>query len=379
MFIPRRVTSDLTELIKKGQKVLIIYGPRQAGKTTLINHITKDFHEDEIKRFVGDDLFTQNIFSRNELTSLKSVIGSAKYLIIDEAQKIDNIGDSLKLLIDNCQPLTILASGSSSFELADKVSEALTGRSQTFWLYPFAHEEIKEKYSNMSADLAMSDWLRFGMLPAVVTQSDEKSKRAYLDNYINNYLYRDILSFKKVKKPKKVVDLLALLALQIGNEVNVAELAQNISLSQQATANYLDLLEKMFIIVNVRGFSRNLRKEISKTSKYYFLDTGLRNALIHNFNPLNIRDDVGDLFENWFIVEKMKQANNHQNPANYYFWRTTDQQEIDLIEERDGKLIAYECKWSPKKNPKAPIAFANAYLNAEYKVINPSNFADSLK
>lgn len=195
---------------------------------------------------------------------------------------------------------------------------------------------------------------------------------------MNNYLYKDILTFGQIKKPAKVVDLLVLLALQIGKEVSIAELAQNLALNQKTVNNYLDVLEKMFIIFNLRGFSRNLRKEIAKTSKYYFYDVGLRNAVIRNFNHLNLRQDTGELFENWFISEKIKLSANMRQPANFYFWRTYDQKEIDLIEERGGTLTGYECKFSADRNVSAPKDFISAYDKAEFKVVNKVNFSEFL-
>ena len=236
-----------------------------------------------------------------------------------------------------------------------------------------AYSEVKEKYQKTSQETSIEEMLRFGMYPKAHTLENDKEKENYLYEYLNNYLYKDILAFEGVRKPKKVVDLLTLLALQIGKEVAISELAQNLSLSQKAVENYLDILEKMFVIVNLRGFSRNLRKEISKTSKYYFMDVGLRNALIRNFNPLKLRSDVGDLFENWFIVEKIKAANIFEKPANFYFWRTYDQQEIDLIEERDGKLFGYEIKLK-NKSVKPINDWLETYKNSSFEVVNKDNY-----
>ncbi|MFH0840491.1 MAG: ATP-binding protein [bacterium] len=377
MYLPRVITQQVIDSVKKGGKVVIIYGPRQAGKTTLISHLEKDFTV-PAEKFIGDDLSTQNIFSRHELEFLKKTIGNCQLLIIDEAQRIDNIGLSLKLLIDNL-PLTVIVSGSASFDLANKIDEPLTGRTRTFWLYPLSYEEIKASYTRTSPDIAISEMLRFGMLPAVHNLTEEKDKINYLNEYINKHLYRDLLSFENVRKPKKVVDLLSLLALQVGSEVSVAELAQNLVLSQKTVESYLDVLEKMFIVYNLRGFSRNLRKEISKTSKYYFYDIGLRNALIKNFNALNLRSDVGVMFENFFIIEKIKEAANNNRGANFYFWRTYDQQEIDLIEESGGQLVGYECKWSTRKDKiKEPRDWSKNYDQAKFKIVNPENFIDYL-
>jgi predicted AAA+ superfamily ATPase len=331
--------------------------------------------EEKYEYFTGDDLYAQNIFGKNELESIKTVLKNS-ILVIDEAQKIENIRLSLKLIFDNL-PMKVITSGSASFDLANKLNEPLTGRTKTFWLYPFAYSEIKEKYRRTSSETLIDEMLRFGMYPKIHVLVSDKEKESYLYEYLNNYLYNDILVFAGVRKPKKVIDLLTLLALQIGKEVSISELAQNLSLSQQTVENYLDILEKMFVIVNLRGFSRNLRKEISKTSKYYFTDVGIRNALIRNFNSLSLRSDAGDLFENWFIIEKIKAANIFEKPANFYFWRTYDQQEIDLIEEREGKLRGYEVKWK-KKSVKAPNEWLQTYRNASFEIVNRENYSQFL-
>lgn len=368
--INRSISGKIKEAIDGERKVIVIYGPRQAGKTTLTNALLNGMNK-EYQYFTGDDLYAQSIFSKNELESLKRVLKN-DIVFIDEAQKIENIGLSLKLMFDNLS-MKIIISGSASFELADKLNEPLTGRTKTFWLYPLAYSEIENKYTQTNPETALEEMLRFGMYPKIHDLANDKEKEAYLYEYLNNYLYKDILAFAGIRKPKKVVDLLTLLALQIGKEVSISELSKNLAISQKAVENYLDILEKMFVLVNLRGFSRNLRKEITKTSKYYFMDIGLRNALIRNFNPLKLRSDVGDLFENWVIIEKIKAANIFEKPANFYFWRTYDQQEIDLIEERDGKLLGYEIKWKSKA-VKSPREWLREYDNSSFAVINKENF-----
>lgn len=377
MIFERILANQIKNAIAGERAAVIIYGPRQAGKTTLIKTLF-DEKDGNSAYFIGDDLFVQELFGKNNLEALKRATGNAKILVIDEAQRIENIGLSLKLMIDNL-PLRILVSGSASFDLAKKINEPLTGRAKTFWLYPLSWREVSNKYRQTLRAVIMDDVLRFGMYPKIHTLVGEQEKQDYLYEYASNYLYKDILIFENIRKPKKVADLLALLALQIGQEVSVAELAQNLNLSQPAVTGYLDVLEKMFVIFNLRGFSRNLRKEISKTSKYYFFDVGLRNALIRNFNKLNLRQDVGALFENWFISEKLKLANNSRRPANFYFWRTYDQKEIDLIEERDGKLIGYECKLSSEKSVSAPKDWIRAYVGAGFEVVNQENCFDYLE
>ena len=381
MLIKRSIISQIINSISESKivPVLIIYGPRQSGKTTLIKMITDEIGEktgrDKILKFTGDDLYAQSLFGSHKLEPLRRTIGSAKMLILDEAQRIDNIGLTLKLLVDNW-PITVIASGSASFDLANKINEPLTGRSRTFWLYPFSYQEIHEKYRQTAELSALEECLRYGMYPKVQTLSSDQDKQDYLYEYLNSYLYKDILAFETIRKPKRVIDLLTLLSLQIGQEVSIAELSQNLAMSQKAAQNYLDVLEKMFVLVNLRGFSRNLRKEIYKTSKYYFVDVGLRNALIRNFNPLRLRADAGALFENWFIMEKIKLASNSRQPANFHFWRTYDQQEIDLIEEYSGKLTGYECKWSAKKVSTAPRDWQATYQNASFYPVNSENFSE---
>jgi len=375
MIINRTIKKELESALKNtDRKVIILYGPRQAGKTTLIEML---LHQDlSYKKYNGDDIFTQNIFSNNNLESLKREIGEKDLLIIDEAQRINNIGLSLKLIIDNL-PIKVIVSGSVSFDLADKVCEPLTGRTKTFWLYPLSLREVKDKFPQMEKDKIIEEMLLYGMYPKIWNIEGKKEKEDYLFEYINSYLYRDILTISKIKKPKKIIDLLILLALQIGSEVSVSELAQNTNLTQSTVENYLDVLEKMFVIFNIRGFSRNLRKEISKTSKYYFLDMGVRNALIRNFNPLSLRGDTGAMFENWVISEKVKKSNNNRDFSNFYFWRTYDQQEIDLVEDSKGSITAYECKWK-KDTKKIPNDWKKAYPQSQFNLINKDNVFEFL-
>lgn len=373
MIIDRTIFNQIKKSLSGQRRVIILYGPRQAGKTTLLMKLLEELKEKAVY-FNGDDLRVQDILSKQNLDHLKKVVGGKKYVVIDEAQRIENIGLTLKLLFDNL-PVFIIASGSSSFDLANKVNEPLTGRTLTFFLYPFSLTEIPLESPEVSHENRLEEFLRFGLYPKVAASTGEEDKQNYLIELINSYLYKDILSFEKVRKPKKVVDLLSLLALQVGSEVSISELSQHLALSQPIVEKYLDLLEKMFVIVNLRGFSRNLRKEIYKTSKYYFIDLGVRNALIRNFNPLNIRNDVGALFENFCIIERQKYINNNRRFANFYFWRTYDQKEIDLIEEREGKLFGFEFKWSEKrKSLKSSIReFTETYPQSVVKTFAPSD------
>ena len=372
----RAITQQIQEVYDKPGAVIIIYGPRQAGKTTLVKYLIEG--ESDAISFTGDDLYTQTLLSQHELEHLKRVIGGARIIFIDEAQRIKNIGLTLKLIIDNLQ-IVVIASGSASFDLADKVNEPLTGRSHTYHLHPLSWLEVSEKYQTTSPATALEEMLRFGMYPRVHILESDKDKEEYLYEYLNSYLYRDLLQFEQVKKPKKVVDLLVLLAHQIGKEVAVSELAKGLGISQKTVEGYLEILEKMFVLRNIRGFSRNLRKEVTKTSRYYFVDIGLRNALIRNFNNLALRSDAGELFENWFVIERIKLSDNSRRFTGFYFWRTYDQKEIDLVEDLDGHLTGFECKFSPKTKTKPPKDWKEAYPDAGYDVVSSDNWMHNLE
>ncbi|MHB9100237.1 MAG: ATP-binding protein [Sulfuricella sp.] len=369
--IKQLILDQLGQVPGQPGAAVILYGPRQAGKTTLVQALLAN--TPDALSLTGDDLYIQSLLARHELEHLKRVVGNAPIVFIDEAQRIENIGLTMKLLVDHL-PIKVIASGSASFELADRLAEPLTGRARTFHLHPLSWQELAPKYRLTAPETALEEMLRFGMYPRIHMLESDREREEYAYDYINHYLYRDLLEFEQVKKPKKVVDLLILLAHQIGREVAVSELAGSLGLSQRTVESYLDILEKMFVLVNIRGFSRNLRKEVTKTSRYYFCDIGLRNALIRNFTPLALRGDVGELFENWFVMERIKRADNARQPTGFYFWRTYDQKEIDLIEDRDGRLSAFECKWSPTARVKAPADWTTAYPEAEFTVATRDNW-----
>lgn len=375
MLIERTIFTRIKKTLEGSEpKIVIIYGPRQVGKTTLLSHLQAQL-KTPYAFFLGDDLRTQELLGQQKLDILQKAVGTNRIIIIDEAQRITNIGLTLKLIFDNLH-LPIIATGSSSFDLANKINEPLTGRTSTFFLYPLSIEEVRPSLPEINLKRKLEEILRFGMYPKVITSTGEQEKINYLYELINNFLYKDILMFEGVRKPKKVIDLLSLLALQIGNEVAISELSSRLSLAKSIVEKYLDILEKMFVIVNLRGFSRNLRKEISKTSKYYFWDLGLRNALIRNFNPLHLRNDAGFLFENFSIVERQKILSNNSVWTNHYFWRTYDGKEIDLIEEKGGKLTGFEFKWSEKRkiSKSAASEFTRTYPQSNIMIINPDNF-----
>lgn len=380
MLINRVITKLILDKLAGEPRVIVLYGPRQSGKTVILHKIvdTEKKNNKEVLFLKGDDIRVQEVLSIAHYDNIRKFVGDPHILIIDEAQKIENIGSSLKLLFDS-HPIHIIASGSASFDLANKINEPLTGRATFFTAYPLSVDETHYEIPNFSVLSRLEEFLRFGMYPKVHTLSGEKEKEEYLYDIINTYLYQDLLSFEDIKKPKKILDLLSLLSLQLGSEVRIDELSRNLSLHRSTVEKYLDILEKMFIIINIRGFSRNLRKEISKTSKYYFIDLGLRNAIIRNFNPLKFRTDVGALFENFGILERIKLLSNTKKHANFYFWRTYDQKEIDLIEERDGKLHAFEFKFGDGKIPRATQKeFSKTYSQSDFTLINRENIEEFL-
>ena len=373
MIIKRYILSKIKQDLVPG-KVVVIYGPRQTGKTTLLNEIKSALKEKML--FVsGEDRFVQEWLSSRSIAILKKHIGDYKILIIDEAQHINQVGLNLKLIVDHVENVKIIATGSSSFELANQIGEPLVGRKWQFDLFPIAQIELKEQEDYLSTKENLSERLIFGSYPEVITTISLDRKKQLLNSIVDNYLFKDILALKELKKPQKLIALLKLLAFQIGKEVSVSELANNLNVNFSTVERYLDLLTKIFIIIRVDGFSRNLRKEITKNSRYYFYDNGIRNALINNFNDLQTRNDVGQLWENYIVLERLKKRTYTQIFASQYFWRTYDQKEIDLVEEREGKLFGYEIKWGDKKI-KEPKIWRETYPNAEYEVINQENYLE---
>ncbi len=369
-YLPRLIQPQIEKRLFKG-KVVIIYGARQVGKTMLVKKIFDKYNGAKI--YLNCELLSvQQGLAVPEAEKLKSYLGNNKLVILDEAQKITNIGLILKILIDTYPDIQIIATGSSSFDLANKINEPLTGRTWTFTLYPFSISEIKQQNSRFEIEAKLENILRFGFYPEVFFLPEDDA-RSRLDEISSNYLYKDILSFEGIKKSSIVVNLLQLLALQLGNEVSYSEIAKQLGVSRLTIQKYLDLLEQSFVIFTLRSFSRNLRKEISKSVKIYFYDLGIRNSLIQSFNRIKIRSDLGALWENFCVLERKKRNSNNNIFANYYFWRTYDQKEIDYIEERDGKLFAFEFKWNAGKK-KIPQEFLNVYNNSEFEIIDKENY-----
>lgn len=372
-----RVYDNLEQYLKPN-KVLVIYGSRQVGKTTLIKNYlqTTKFN---YRLDSGDNIRIQQVLGSRDLKLLKEFTANHQLLVIDEAQRIPNIGIGLKLIVDHIPEIRVIATGSSSFELSGQIGEPLTGRKRTLVMYPLSQLELLKNFKNDRYTLNenLENSLIFGGYPDVITNPSRKEKIEVLEEITHSYLLKDILELEKVKNSKVLSDLLRLLAFQIGNEVSLHELGTQLGIDYKTVGRYLDLLEKSFVIYNLRGFSRNLRKEISKKSKYYFYDNGIRNTLISNYNNLQLRDDVGKLWENFLVIERLKTQEYKEIPSNNYFWRTWDHQEIDWIEEREGKLFGYEFKFSEKK-VKTPKEFKQTYANAVIDVVNKENYLDFL-
>lgn len=373
--IKRVAYNQITTKLETG-KILVLYGPRRVGKTYILESITKNLRDSEkISYLKGDQRIVKQAFSSGNPISMMEFMGKeTTLLILDEAHKIKKIGENLKVLIDEFKNLKAIASGSASFDLSNQLGEPLTGRKKVVQMYPVSAKEIIETKSRTYFDQFLENHIIYGGYPEIINHDSLDKRREYLHVLLDDYLFRDILELDQIKNSDKLRDLLKLLAFQIGNEVSLSELGNSTDLHKDTVYRYLDLLEKSFIIFNVRGFSRNLRKEVTKTSRWYFYDNGIRNALINNFNTLNLRNDVGQLWENYIVMERVKKQSFDSIYSNNYFWRTYDQKEVDWVEERDGKLFGHEIKWNPKKQPKSPVGWLETYSNATFEVVNKDNF-----
>lgn len=371
MYIFQKQLKNLKKLLSPN-KVVVIYGPRRCGKTTLIKKFLEQVKQKHLL-VSGDDLTIQNYLGSQSIVKLKNFIGKNKLLLIDEAQKIKGIGLNLKLIVDHIKDIKVIATGSSSFDLAQNIGEPLTGRKYTLKLFPLSQMEISQIENRYETEANLENRIVYGAYPEVVLANDNNEREMYLKEIVSSYLYKDILELEGLRHSDKIVRLLQLLAFQIGKEVSYNELGSQLGISKNTAERYLDLLEKAFVICKFIGFSRNLRKEISKNPRYCFIDNGIRNALINNFNPIEIRDDIGMLWENYIITERIKKQEYLKLNSNNYFWRTHQGQEIDFVEERKGILHGYEIKWLPKKI-KAPKVWLNTYKNAKYTSINKENY-----
>jgi uncharacterized protein len=372
MKIVRTIQNDIEKRLFKG-KVIIIYGARQVGKTTLAAAILEKYAASRKTLYLNcDDRDIRNELTDRTSTELKNTLGHNTLVVIDEAQRVENIGLTLKLLVDNYPEIQIIATGSSSFDLSNRISEPLTGRKFEFHLFPFSLQELSQEYDRpFEIRRILENRMLFGSYPEVVGAGADAKNR--LKEITQSYLYKDVLEYQKIRHSKALDTLLQALALQIGNEVSYVELAQLVGINKITVENYIRILEQAFIIFRLPPLSRNLRNELKKMRKIYFYDLGVRNALINNFNPLELRQDVGALWENYMISERMKYNGNHGKDPNTYFWRTLQKQEIDYVEDEGGILSGFEFKWQ-KDTLRKPKVFLEAYPGSDVSLINCENF-----
>jgi len=356
-------------------KVIVLLGARRTGKTFLVHQLITRLGKEKCILLNGEDMVVQQQLAQRNVANYESITAGYKYLIIDEAQKIPEVGLVLKLLVDSLKGIRILATGSSMFDLSNKLGEPLTGRKQEFWLFPVAQLEYAEQEDRMLRQQTLPDKLIYGCYPELSTIKTHKKKQEYLRELVNSYLYKDILALENLRNSDKIFSLLKLIAWQVGKEVSLEELGRNLQMSKNTVERYLDLLTKVFVLFRISGYSKNLRKEIVKTKRWYFFDNGVRNAIIANFQPLHNRDDRGMLWENYMASERLKVQHYKGIVTNNYFWRTHDRQEIDWVEEREGNLFGYEFKITEEKQ-KPPKAWREAYPTAAFKVISTSNFEE---
>lgn len=370
MYVPQFLLEKLKTQVTAG-KVVVVYGPRRVGKTTLLKKYLEN--ESDYLFVTGEDLFVQEFLSSGSIEKLRDFIGEKKLVVIDEAQYVPDIGQNLKLIVDHIEGVKVIATGSSTFDLVKQVGEPLTGRKHVLKMYSLSQMELGGTEDASQVKAHLEGRMIYGSYPEVVTFTSDAEREGYLHELVSSYLLKDILAFEGVQKSRKLIDLLVLVAFQIGKEVSHSELATMLSMNKGTVERYLDLLEQVFVLVNIRGFSRNLRKEVTKTSRYYFCDNGIRNALINNFNVLKRREDVGALWENYLVMERLKKQQYRSLWSRNFFWRTYDQKELDWVEEREGRLFGYEFKWG-QGITKAPKLWLETYPDSAFECIHPDNY-----
>lgn len=372
--IERELQSVIEKRLFKG-KAIIIIGARQVGKTTLLKQLTEKI-DIPAQSLNCDEPEVRELLTGTNTVKLSSIIGNNKIVMIDEAQRVKNIGLTLKLIVDNFKDVQLLVTGSSSLELGNEINEPLTGRKFEYTLFPVSSQELINNQGLLWEKRSFESRLIYGSYPDIL--NNPQDAKELLINIKESYLYKDLLALEEIRKPDLLDKLLIAIALQLGNEVSYNELSQTVNSDNKTVEKYIDLLEKYFVVFRLNAFSRNLRNELKKGKKIYFYDNGIRNAVLQNFAPLRLRPDVGALWENYFICEKMKRNHYSGKYVNTYFWRTTAQQEIDLIEESDGQISAYEMKWNPAKTSAFPQSFLKAYHIRETAVITPENYLEFL-
>ena len=372
--IERSLQQAVEERLGRG-KAIIVLGARQVGKTTLLRRIFSP-DDSRVLWLNGDEQDVRSLFEDASSTKLRAVVGKRTVVVIDEAQRIADVGLRLKLLTDNMPEVQVVATGSSSFDLANKINEPLTGRKFEFRMFPLSFTELVAHNGLLEEKRLLGNRLVYGSYPDVVVNEGEE--RLTLSELADSYLYKDILTLDRIKKSDRLVRLLQALALQIGSEVSYNELAQTCGLDAKTVDSYVNLLEQSFIIFRLGSYSRNLRNELKFARKIYFWDCGIRNAVIGNFQMAEMRNDVGALFENYLVAERLKKLYGEKSYAKGFFWRTAARQEIDYIEEKDGAIEAYEFKWNPRRTASAPLSFTRAYPGAPFKVFTRENYEEFL-
>ncbi|HNW50706.1 MAG TPA: ATP-binding protein [Prolixibacteraceae bacterium] len=371
MNIDRTIAKSITELLVGNKKIVVLFGARQTGKSTLSNSLL-DQMEGKVLRINADELKYIDVLSSRDFAKMQLLLEGYDLLFVDEAQRIPDLGINLKIIYENMPNLKILVTGSSSFDLANRVNEPLTGRTITFKLFPFSLQELRASSNVFDIQSRLDEFMIYGLYPELVQYKNAADKERYLTELSNSYLYKDVLELSNIRNSSQINKLLKLLAFQIGQLVSVNELAKSLGMSQQTVNSYIDLLEKSFILFRLSGYNKNLRKEISKQDKIFFWDLGVRNSLINNFSPLDLRNDVGSLWENFIIAERLKYLSNNNQFVKPYFWRTYTGAEVDYVEERNGELIAYEIKYKKARN-KAPQTWVENYGN-NFHCITRDNF-----
>ncbi|MEM8584857.1 MAG: ATP-binding protein [Bacteroidota bacterium] len=371
MILDRLQLDNLLKFLR-ANKVLVLLGPRRVGKTVLLRQLIEKLDEPYLL-LNGEAANTVARLARRTVENYSNLLGDKRILIIDEAQKIPDIGWALKLMIDEIAGLKIVITGSSAFDVENRTGEPLTGRKYTFQLFPLSEFELNQVDTRLSFEDNLRERMVYGNYPELLQLSDRSEKQFYLRELVNTYLLKDVLSFEGIQNSDKVLSLLRLIAFQVGSEVSYTELGKQLSLDKKTVEKYLDLMSKVFIIHKLGAYSRNLRKEIVKGKKWYFYDNGIRNLLVGNFQPLENRQDVGQLWENYAISERLKYQSYNRMLSYNFFWRTYDQQELDWLEDRNGELYAYEFKWNPKKQAQLPKAFKSTYRAKHFETINREN------
>lgn len=373
-YIHRSVEANILKYLRPN-KAVVLLGARRVGKTKLVEKIIQKVNEPTLV-LNGDDQDTLNVLAEKSRANYERLLGSIRFLVIDEAQEIPDIGSKLKLMVDSIVGIKILVTGSSVLDLNSNVGEPLVGRKMTFHLYPFSQAELSSKENYLETMQNLETRLIYGTYPELEFLPSLSEKALYLNEIINSYLLKDILAYEGIQRREKIVSLLRIIAYRVGSEISIESIGNELGISKNTVDKYLDLLSKVFIIKRVAGFSRNLDNEITKKAKWYFYDNGIRNAIISNFNRLELREDQGKLWENYLISERLKKQEYALDYSSNYFWRTHAQQEIDWLEEKDGQLKAFEFKWSKNAKVKVPSAWKKGYPDATFESIDRTNYFD---